>query len=66
MGAKPGKALAPDGFQKAAREKSLKYRERRHEKNQRKDYGIDSDQAEERDRTSDRSKKYTPDDDFSL
>ena len=56
----------PWGLQAAAREKWLKYREQRLEKAQGKDHDGKADQSKELERTKDRSKKHTPDDDFSL
>ena len=56
----------PWGLQAAAREKWLKYREQQLEKGQRKGRDIEADPSKELERTKDRPKKHTPDDDFSL
>jgi len=64
MGAERGKAMSPDEIQKAAREKWLKYREQQLE--QGKGKGNDAEHTLELERKKDKSKKHTPDDDFSL
>ena len=64
MDAKTAKSMSPDETQKAAVEKWLKYCERQAEKGRAK--GLDSDHSAELERTRDKSKDHTLDDDFSL
>ena len=59
-----GQSASPEEIQKAAREKWLRYRELQAEKGKGK--GRESDHSTELERTRDKSKKHTPDDDFSL
>ena len=66
IGAQRGKALTPDEIQRAARAKWRRYREPQLEKGQGKGRDIEADQSKELERTEDRSKKHTPDDEFSL
>jgi len=58
------KGKSPDTIQSEARQKWLKYREQQAERGRGK--GSETGKSQERDRTQDKSKKHTPDDDFSL
>jgi len=58
------KGKGPDAIQSEAREKWLKYREQQAEKGRGK--GLDTEHSTELERAKDKSKKHTPDDDFSL
>jgi hypothetical protein len=64
MGMERGKPLSPDEIQKAAREKWLKYREQQAEKG--KEKGSEAEHSQELERTRDKKRDHTPDDDFSL
>jgi len=64
IGAERGKVLTPDEIQKSARAKWLRFREQQAEKG--KGEGLDTEHTTELERAKDKSKKHTPDDDFSL
>ena len=55
---------SPDAIQSEAREKWLKYRDQQAE--QGKGKGSETGHSQERDRTRDKARTHTPDDDFSL
>jgi hypothetical protein len=59
-----GKPLLPDEIAKAAREKWLKYRGQQAEKGREK--GSEEERTQRAERTKDKQRDHTPDDDFSL